>query len=164
MSTTVIEEKVVEQATPATPDSGKAVERREQVRVVRDAAGEHREQIIENVGTERRIQLAKTAQFIWLATGLVEAMIGLRIILKLIAANPNTPFAQFTYNFTDLFLWPFAGLTITPTAANGIVLELSSFIALVVYAVATWALVKVLYLAFTPSASRTVSVYDQYHS
>lgn len=164
MSRTTYEERVTEQTTADSVNNDNGVSRREQVRVVRDASGEHREQIVENVGAERRIKLAKAAQFIWLATGLVEAMIGLRIILKLIAANPNTPFAQLTYNFTDLFLWPFAGLTVTPTAANGITLELSSFIALVVYAVATWALVKVLYLIFTPSASRSISIYDQYRS
>ena len=163
MSTT-IEQKVTEQAAPATPDSGQAVARREQVRIVRNEVGEHREEIVENVGVERRINLARAAQFIWLATGLVEVMIGLRIILKLIAANPNTPFAQFTFNFTDLFLWPFTGLTITPTAGNGITLELSSFIAMVVYAVATWGLVKLIYLVFTPATSRTVSTYDQYRS
>lgn len=163
MSTTIYEERLSEEAVPSSLNNGQAVARHEQVRVVHDAAGTHREQIVENVGAERRIQLAKVTQFIWLATGLVEAMIGLRIVLKLIAANPNTPFARFTYSFTDLFLWPFAGLTITPTAANGITLELSSFIALVVYAVATWAFVKILYLTLTPSTSRTVTVYDKYY-
>jgi hypothetical protein len=93
----------------------------------------------------------------------VEALIGLRIILKLIAANPGTPFARFVYDLTDLFLWPFFGLTVTPATESGIILELSSFIAMIVYAVAAWVFVKILYLIFTPSSTRTVSVYDRRH-
>lgn len=164
MSTTIYEEKIMEQVVPATPDNAQPMARHEQVHVIRDAAGEYREEIVENVGLEQRIRLAKLTRLIWLGAGLVEFMIGLRIVLKLIAANPNTPFAQLTYSFTDLFLWPFVGLTITPTTGTGIVLELSSFIALVVYAIGTWGLIQLLYLVFTPSTSRTVSVYDQYRS
>ena len=161
MSTQVHEEKIVRESTPSTDGPLGAVERREEIHVVRDSGGEYREHISENVGVERRIQLSKGVQFIWLLTGLLEALIGLRIVLKLIAANPNTPFARFIYNLSDLFLWPFFGLTVTPSANNGVVLELSSFIAMVVYAVAAWALVKILYLVFTPSNTRTVSIYDQ---
>lgn len=159
MSTEIHEERVVTESAPSTAPLG-AVERHEEVHVVRDGSAGYRERVIENIGVERRIQLSKGIQFIWLFTGLLEALIGLRIVLKLIAANPNAPFARFVYNITDLFLWPFFGLTATPAASNGVVLELSSFIAMVVYAVGAWVLVKVLYLVFTPSSSRSVSTYD----
>ena len=160
MSTEIHEENIVREV-PATNDPLGTVERREEVHVIRDDAGEYRQHVTADLGAERRLNLARGVQLIWLATGLLEALIGLRIILKLIAANPNTPFARFLYNLTDLFLWPFFGLTITPAAQNGTVLEISSFIAMVVYGIAAWALVKILYLIFTPSSSRTVSVYDQ---
>jgi len=42
------------------------------------------------------------------------------------------------YGFTNLFLFPFVGLTGTP-AAGGMVLEISSVIAMLVYALAGWA-------------------------
>ena len=161
MTTEIHEEKIIREGDPSTNGSLGAVERHEEMHVVRDGGGEYRRQVTENVGAERRIQLSKGVQFIWLLTGLVEAFIGLRIILKLIAANPGTPFVRFVYNLTDLVLWPFFGLTVTPATGSGIILELSSFIAMVVYAVAAWALVKILYLIFTPSSTRTVSVYDQ---
>lgn len=85
------------------------------------------------VEAEQRRGLLKLTQFVWLGFGVLEALIGLRILLKLIAANPDNPFAQFIYSITDLFLWPFVGLTRTP-AAQGIVLEIHSIIALFVYA------------------------------
>jgi YggT family protein len=49
------------------------------------------------------------------------------------AANPDNPFARLIYGITDVFLWPFVGLTATP-AANGVVLEIHSIVALFVYA------------------------------
>lgn len=150
-----IEEEIVEDSGS---DLGAPVERHERVEVVRDVDGERRERIVEDVGAERRTQLSKATAFIWLLAGLLEGLIGLRFLLKLIAANPNAPFARLVYGFTDLFLWPFQGLTATP-AANGMVLEISSLIAMVVYAVLAWAFVKLLQLVFLPSRSRSVSVY-----
>jgi hypothetical protein len=65
--------------------------------------------------------------------------------LKFIAANPDNPFASLVYGVTDIFLWPFVGLTRTP-AFGGIVLEISSFIALIVYVLISWVLVKIVWL------------------
>ena len=82
---------------------------------------------------ENRRTLYKISQFIWLCFGILEGLIGLRILLKLMAANPDNPFARLIYGITDVFLWPFVGLTMTP-AANGVVLEIHSIVALFVYA------------------------------
>lgn len=86
-----------------------------------------------NLEAEQRRTLYKISQFIWLAFGILEGLIGLRIVLKLMAANPDNPFARLIYGVTDVFLWPFVGLTMTP-AAQGVVLEIHSIIALFVYA------------------------------
>src|SRR5437899_592697 len=69
----------------------------------------------------------KLIQIVWLATGLVEALIGLRFVLKLIAANPNNVFASFIYRVTRILMIPFADLTITPSA-GGVVLEINALI------------------------------------
>ena len=100
------------------------------------------------VEAEQRRTLLKISQFIWLSFGVLEGLIGLRILLKLIAANPNNPFAQLIYDVTDLFLWPFAGLTMTP-AANGIVLEVSSIIALFFYALVSVLIQRLIWIAFS---------------
>lgn len=76
---------------------------------------------------------------------ILETLIGFRIFLKLIAANPESGFASFVYNTTSLFLLPFAGLTATPSA-NGAVLEVSSIIAMIAYAVLFWIIVYVIHL------------------
>jgi hypothetical protein len=69
---------------------------------------ERREKIVEDEGVVRRQNVYRLTQFIWLVFGILEAALGLRFFLKLIAANPANPFAQLVYNFTDLFMWPFA--------------------------------------------------------
>jgi hypothetical protein len=96
---------------------------------------------------ERRIFTFKATQLVWLLFGILEALIALRIGLKLIGANPDSPIAVFIYGFTALFLLPFAGLTGTPSA-GGMVLELSSVIAMLVYALIAWALERVIWVVF----------------
>jgi hypothetical protein len=61
---------------------------------------------------------------IWLVTAIIEVLIGIRVLLKLLAANPEAGFAQFIYGMTDVFLAAFNALLPTPSA-NGSVLELS---------------------------------------
>jgi uncharacterized protein YggT (Ycf19 family) len=96
---------------------------------------------------ERRIFTFKATQLVWLFFGILEALIALRIGLKLIGANAASPIAAFIYGVTSLFLAPFAGLTGTPSA-GGMVLEISSVIALLVYALIAWALVKIVQVIF----------------
>src|ERR1051325_5727512 len=71
---------------------------------------------------EQRIFSFKVTQLIWLLLGILEALIALRIGLKLIGANPASPIVAMIYAFTSLFLFPFAGMVATPSA-GGMVLE-----------------------------------------
>ena len=96
---------------------------------------------------ERRILTFKITQLVWLLFGILEALIALRIGLKLIGATPGSPIAVFIYGFTDLFLFPFIGLTKTPAVGN-MVLEISSVIAMVVYALIAWALERIIWVIF----------------
>ncbi len=79
----------------------------------------------------------KWKRIVWFIAVVLEILIGFRVLLKLIAANPQSGFANFIYTVTTLLLAPFAGLTTAPSA-NGIVLEISSLIAMIVYAILFW--------------------------
>lgn len=98
-------------------------------------------------GSEQRVFTFKLTQLVWLIFGILEALIALRIGLKLIAANPASLIVAMVYGFTDLFLFPFQGMTITP-AFNGMVLEISSLIAMVVYALIAWAIERIIWVIF----------------
>jgi uncharacterized protein YggT (Ycf19 family) len=89
--------------------------------------------------------VSKWDRIIWLLAIILETLIAFRIFLKLIAANPASGFASFVYAVTEPFLAPFAGLTSTPSA-SGAVLEISSIIAMVVYALLFWLAVYLIHL------------------
>lgn len=99
---------------------------------------------------DRRQTLAKATQIIWLLTGILEALIGIRFLLKLLGANPQAGFAQFIYGITAVFLAPFIALFPSPSAA-GSVLELSSLVAMLVYALAAWGVVRVMWVTLEES-------------
>ena len=98
-------------------------------------------------GREQRIFTFKFTQLIWLFLGILEAAIALRIGLKLIGANPGSPIVSFIYGLTSLFLFPFEGMTATPSA-GGMVLELSSLFAMLIYALLAWIVERVVWLLF----------------
>ena len=94
---------------------------------------------------ERRQRLAKITQIAWLVTSVLEVLIGIRVILKLLGANPQAGFAQFIYGITAVFLAPFAALFPAPSA-SGSVLELSSLVAMLVYALLAWGIIRVMWV------------------
>ena len=96
---------------------------------------------------EQRIFTFKATQLVWLMFGILEAMIALRIGLKLIGANPDSPIVALIYGFTYLFLFPFEGMTATPSA-GAMVLELSSMFAMAIYALIAWAVERTVWVIF----------------
>lgn len=98
-------------------------------------------------GREQRLFTFKATQLIWLGLGLLEALLALRLFLKLIGANAANPFAGLLYSFTDLFLIPFVGLTGTPATGN-FVLEISTVIAMIVYALVAWVIERLVWVMF----------------
>jgi len=104
---------------------------------------------------EQRIFTFKATQLIWLLFGILEALIALRIGLLLIGANPDSPIVALIYGFTSLFLFPFAALIGSP-AAGGMVIELSSLFAMLIYALIAWGIERTVWLIFYRPSSPTV--------
>lgn len=91
--------------------------------------------------------LRRITGLIQLAFAILNGMIGLRFLLKLMAANPANPFASLVYTLTAPFLWLFAGLTTTPAFA-GIEIEFFDLIAIAVYWMLGWIIVRAIWLVF----------------
>jgi len=96
---------------------------------------------------EERIFTFQVTQLIWLFLGILEALIALRIGLKLIGANPESPIVALIYGFTYLFLFPFEGMIATPFA-GGMLLELPALFAMLIYALIAWALERTVSVLF----------------
>ncbi len=86
--------------------------------------------------------IARAAQIVYLILGIGEALMIARVALKLLAANADVGFVRFVYGVSAPLVAPFQGIFATPTSQSN-VLELSSLVAIVVYAVIAWALVRV---------------------
>ena len=85
----------------------------------------------------------RSAMITYLILGVVEALIIARVILKLLAANPASDIVRFVYNLSALFVAPFQGIFPTPATQNS-VLELSSLVAIAVYAFIAWGIVRLI--------------------
>ena len=106
---------------------------------------------------EQRIFTFKATQLVWLLFGILGALIALRIGLRLIGANPESPIVALIYGFTYLFLFPFEGMVASPTAGN-MVLELSSMFAILIYGLIAWAVERTVWLIFYRPRGPVVAV------
>ena len=136
------------------------VDRRKSVVVQQHGDHVHEEHVVENVNLEYRESVYKVSQIIWLLFGGLEALIGIRVILLLIGANPANGFTAFIYQLTQLFLWPFQNLIANPSFQN-MTLEVTSIIAMVVYALLGWIIVRMIWVVFYRSPTSEVTTYDR---
>jgi uncharacterized protein YggT (Ycf19 family) len=102
----------------------------------------------------RSYHLTRITQFVWLAVGVLNTLFAVRIILKILVANPAAGFAQFITNATAPFLAPFTGLMRNLTASNGSVLEITTIIAMLVYALLAWGIIRLLWIVFERRIAR----------
>lgn len=136
------------------------VDRIEKVEVDERGPRQHRREVVADIGKERKETLRKVVNIIWLLVITLEILIGLRFLLKLLAANPNNAFAAFIYSLTDVFLLPFLSLTGSP-GANGFVLDVPAAIGALVYLAFGWVVVKLIWLLFKPTRARAIATYEE---
>lgn len=78
-------------------------------------------------------------------SGIVNFLLGMRLILKFFGANPVTPIVALLYNTTNFLLSPFRG--IFPTVAEGRnVLEPTTLVAMIFYTIIFYGIVQLLML------------------
>lgn len=84
---------------------------------------------------------------VYLIFGVIDGILIIRLVLKLLGANPLAGFSQFIYNVSDFFLAPFRNLL--PTIGNNqSQLEMSVVIAIIVYALIGWMLARLMAIIF----------------
>lgn len=117
-------------------------------------------ELVDNVEA-RRSTAYWISGVIYFIFGVIEIAIGLRVLLRLLAANPDAGFSRFIYGFTAPFVAPFNGIVGEPSASNGSVFDLPSILAIIVYLILSWIIVKLFQLLIDRpvsgvSASRAV--------
>ena len=132
----------------------RSVDRREETTVTQEPGYAATEQVTRDVAAERRLRLALITQIAWAVLVLLQMLLGLRFLLKLIAANPDSGFAVIIHGITEPFIAPFALLVGTPTA-GGVILEVTTLIAMVIYALFFWGIVSVIRVVMNRPVART---------
>ena len=133
-----------------------SVDRREETVVTQQPGYAATEQVTRDVAAERRLRSALINRIVWAILVLLEVLLGLRFVLKLIAANPDAGFAAFIYGITSPFVAPFALLVGTPTFEN-MVLEWTTLVAMGIYALFFWGVVTVIRIVVDRPSARSVT-------
>jgi len=95
---------------------------------------------------ENRRHLAiRLTQIVYWVFGLIIGLIAIRFVLKALGANPSAGFAEFIYGITAVLVAPFVGLFGNPQA-QGAVLETTSLVAIVVYALLAWLIARLMWI------------------
>ncbi len=100
--------------------------------------------------------LYRGTQIVWYILGFLEALLTIRFILKLLAANPAAGFSNFIYDVSYIFVAPF--LTVFQvTRVESSVLEWTTLLAMVVYYLIAWGIVKLFFMSKSVSTPEAAS-------
>ena len=102
---------------------------------------------LSNIFAFKQQTLNRVIGLIELGFSILDGLIGLRFLLKMIASNPDSPFANFIYAVTYPFLYPFIGLTRVITV-QGMVIEFYDLVAMLVYGLLAWVIIRLIWLIF----------------
>jgi len=99
---------------------------------------------------ENNFRLKKMTYYI---LGVIEALLAFRLVFKLLGANPGSTFISLIYTISGAFLTLFSGI-FRSAVNNGIetksVLEPTTIIAMVVYALIAYGVVRLIEIYGTP--------------
>jgi YggT family protein len=131
-----------------------AVDLREETLVTRQPGYTATEQVVRDVAAERRMRVFQLNRIIWSMLAFLEILLALRFLLRLIAANADSGFAMFMYGITGVLAAPFNGLVGTPTS-GGSALEVTTLIAMGVYALVFWGIAYVFRMVVDRPSARS---------
>src|SRR5438105_2755174 len=83
----------------------------------------------------------------------LEVFLGLRFILQLFSANPDSPFVRWVYENTQPLLVPFTNVFPSARLGRGYTVEFVTLFAIIIYALLGY-LIMALVDALTPTTSR----------
>lgn len=134
-----------------------ATEREERVRVERAGDFERKQRVVEYAPSLQVVLVSRISQLIWLIAGIVDGLLVFRFILKLVAADPSSGFANFVYSITNPLVAPFGGIVALPPTQTGSVFDFAALFAIAVYTIVAVVIIQLLRILFA-SAGGTKQV------
>lgn len=82
------------------------------------------------------------ARVVWYITGVIIALLALRLILQLLGANEGNPFVDLVYGLSGIFAAPFFGMFSYEPSYGVSYFEVSTFVAILIYALLGWGIAR----------------------
>lgn len=133
---------VQEEVTTIENESPQQVVRKTTRQVEPQARGDAPQRVYETKKTIFRFN-----QVVWYILGLIEVILGFRMTLKALSANPLSGFTNLIYAISDPLTIPFRGILET-SVSQGAVFEWSTIVAAIVYLCVAWGIVYLLDLIY----------------
>ena len=93
--------------------------------------------------------LARIVNIVYFLFGALQLLLAVRVVLHLIGANAENGFASFINGLSAPFVAVFANLVQNPVLGTTAVLEITTIIAMIVYAIVAWLIGRVVWLALS---------------
>ncbi len=118
-----------------------------------DPAGnrvENREEVYVDQNLQRANMRFWITRVVYYILAVLEVILGLRFIFRLLGASQGNDFVMFLYNLSHVFVGPFNGI-FNDQALGHSVFEISTIVAMLVYALVAWGIVSLGRVVFAPN-------------
>jgi YGGT family len=93
--------------------------------------------------------IARIVNIVYFLFGVLELLLAVRVVLHLIGVNADNGFANFVYVLSGPFVALFASLLKNPALSTTAALEVTTIIAMLVYAIAAWIIGRLIWLTLS---------------
>jgi YggT family protein len=101
------------------------------------------------VAANQNSAIARIVNIVYFLFGALLLLLGIRVILQLIGVNAENAFAGFIYGLSAPFVALFASLMQNPSLGGASVLEVTTLIAMLVWAIVAWLVARFIWLVMS---------------
>ena len=119
---------------------------------------ERREEVYDDPNLRRSNARYWATAIIYFLLTVLEIILVLRFLFRFLGANQGNGFVMWLYSFSYPFVAPFKGIFTDPSLGYAHVFEVSTLIAMLIYALIAWGLVALSRIVFGPTLTDRRSV------
>lgn len=106
--------------------------------------------VVPTEAEKRWAGLTRLRQVVYFIASAISIIILLRFVLMALGANMDAGFGNFIYMISNPFVLPFQSLFGVPASDQGSVFEIGDLVAIAVYFLLAWGIVKIASLIYSP--------------
>src|SRR2546421_5990799 len=125
---------------------------------------ENRAEYVEDTNLMRANLRYWITRVVYFVLGVLEVIMVLRFVFRLLGANQYSTFVMFLYKLSRMLVYPFNGIFNDQTIGSTSIFEVSTLIAMLIYALIAWGLVALGRVIFAPSLTDDQRIILSRHS